>query len=449
MSFCAIGDWGTTGLNQSLIAHHIGEHAADYRDSFLALLGDNYYPIGVSSITDPQWDLTYRSVFTHPALTSLPFYAILGNHDYMQEGGPEAELQYARSKIDGGRWQMPDHIYLQRFDLPRVRGSPAGSAAETLEVLFIDTTQLAVTETGETALGGIHYVAPEVTLASLVRIEALLRASNATWLVVAGHYTIFSNAEHGDTPDLISYLVPLLEKYDVNMYMNGHDHVLQHISWKGVEYFTTGHGTLTNDYPRGWWAADSVAKRGSRFGVIGPGYLAASADADTMTVDFHNTRGESIYSFLLTNPRVPKDRGYALYNRTSGAHLPSLAEKDFPVVLVLLLVMSLVGAFALSIYCCGCSHFGGFGFKSSRPRSATPSSGKGAFVELSVQSERGDGAFTIEDEDQAGAEGTEGDDDEEEGVVHFTQTHGRGHVSVSVGGEDETCNPLSLAAGSK
>lgn len=212
VSFTAIGDWGTTGFNQSLIAHNIGQHAAEYSDSFLALLGDNYYPIGVASITDPQWDATYRSVFTHPALVGMDFWAILGNHDYMQPGGPDAELRYAREKLDGGRWRMPDHIYSKSFDLPRTRTSPAGTAAETLEVIFIDTTQLAVYETSETAPGGIHYVAPEVTLASLVEIESLLRASNATWLVVAGHYTIFSNAEHGDTPDLITYLVPLLEK---------------------------------------------------------------------------------------------------------------------------------------------------------------------------------------------------------------------------------------------
>lgn len=230
------------------------------------------------------------------------------------------------------------------------------------------------------------------------------------------------------------------------MYMNGHDHVLQHISWRGVEYFTSGHGTLTNDYPKGWWAADSVAKRGSRFGVIGPGYLAASAEPDTMTVGFHNALGDSIYSFLLTNPRAQKDRGYAIYNGTSAARLPSTAEKDFPVVLVLLLVVCLVGSFALSVYCCGCSRFsfsfGGQGFKSGGAGGSNPAA-KGAFRELSVESERGPGVFSIEaEEDEADAEETEEDDEDGEGVVHFTQTHGRGHVSVSVGGDDETLNPL-------
>lgn len=36
----------------------------------------------------------------------------------------------------------------------------------------------------------------------------------------------------------------------------GHDHVLQHISWKGTEYITSGAGTLTNGFPEGDWVWD-------------------------------------------------------------------------------------------------------------------------------------------------------------------------------------------------
>jgi hypothetical protein len=43
-------------------------------------------------------------------------------------------------------------------------------------------------------------------------------------LLVAGHYPVYSMGEHGDTDELKNYLVPLLEKYHVNAYFNGHDH---------------------------------------------------------------------------------------------------------------------------------------------------------------------------------------------------------------------------------
>jgi 3',5'-cyclic AMP phosphodiesterase CpdA len=47
---------------------------------------------------------------------------------------------------------------------------------------------------------------------------------NPTWLLVAGHYPVFSTGEHGDTSELKSYLLPLLTKYKVHAYFCGHDH---------------------------------------------------------------------------------------------------------------------------------------------------------------------------------------------------------------------------------
>ena len=48
---------------------------------------------------------------------------------------------------------------------------------------------------------------------------------NPTWLLVAGHYPIYSVGEHGDTSELKSYLQPLLQKYNVHAYFCGHDHL--------------------------------------------------------------------------------------------------------------------------------------------------------------------------------------------------------------------------------
>jgi hypothetical protein len=45
-----------------------------------------------------------------------------------------------------------------------------------------------------------------------------------TWLLVAGHYPIFSMGEHGDTSELQTYLLPLLQKHNVHAYFCGHDH---------------------------------------------------------------------------------------------------------------------------------------------------------------------------------------------------------------------------------
>lgn len=52
-------------------------------------------------------------------------------------------------------------------------------------------------------------------------IEETLAASTASFIVVCGHYPIYSVAEHGSTSDLVKNLKPMLLKYNVTSYMSG------------------------------------------------------------------------------------------------------------------------------------------------------------------------------------------------------------------------------------
>ena len=70
-------------------------------------------------------------------------------------------------------------------------------------------------------------------------------AQNCDWRIVTGHFPIHSATlkEHGDTPELISQLDPILRKYNVDAYFSGHDHVLQIIKRKGaLTYYGSGAG---------------------------------------------------------------------------------------------------------------------------------------------------------------------------------------------------------------
>ena len=49
----------------------------------------------------------------------------------------------------------------------------------------------------------------------------------ADYLLVAGHYPVYSVAEHGPTPGLLVRLLPMLYKYKVTAYLSGHDHNIQ------------------------------------------------------------------------------------------------------------------------------------------------------------------------------------------------------------------------------
>ena len=72
--------------------------------------------------------------------------------------------------------------------------------------------------------------------------QAVQLANEPTWLIVTGHYPIFSSGSHGDSYELKQYLLPLLQKYKVHAYLCGHDHISEHLSYDGIEFFVAGAG---------------------------------------------------------------------------------------------------------------------------------------------------------------------------------------------------------------
>lgn len=64
-------------------------------------------------------------------------------------------------------------------------------------------------------------------------IEDQMSASTAMYLLVGGHYPVYTVCSHGNTATLVTNLKPLLEKYDAH-YLSGHDHCLEHLQEIGT-----------------------------------------------------------------------------------------------------------------------------------------------------------------------------------------------------------------------
>lgn len=261
LTFLVLGDWGfKASPSQRNVANAMARVAADIGPRFVISVGDNFYGSGVKSTHDPQWEASFKSVYSDPALR-CPWYPVLGNHDY--RGNVDAEVAY--SHVDP-RWAMPARYYIETMPMP-------GGA--TADFFFIDTTPIVDPR-----------LPREPVEAQLLWLENGLKASQAEWKIVVGHHPVYSGGEHGSSATLIERLKPLIDRHGVRAYLNGHDHDLQHIAVDGVHYLTCGSGAE---------ARPSGRLPTTFFSGATLGFIAAMLTPDRLTVFFINAEGEAIY----------------------------------------------------------------------------------------------------------------------------------------------------------
>jgi acid phosphatase len=264
--FLVVGDWGMDTPELRKVARQMGTTAAAEDCRFVISVGDNFYSSGVSGVRDPLWQERFESVFSAPAL-QCPWYAVLGNHDH--RGSIQAEVAY--HGVDS-RWNMPGRYFARQE--PLSDGSHA-------DFFYIDTNPI--------EHPGIYdeLFSSGFAAAQMAWLEEELRGSRAAWKFVAGHHTIFSGGQHGTSDRMVRAVKPLLDRYGVAAYLNGHDHDLQHIVMDGIHYITSGAGAETT----------SVTKiEGSLFAAARPGFLAAQLRPDELAFRFIGSDGSLLYS---------------------------------------------------------------------------------------------------------------------------------------------------------
>ncbi|MBT1703486.1 purple acid phosphatase family protein [Chryseosolibacter indicus] len=230
VNFIVMGDWGRNGEDhQKQVAAQMGKTASEASVDFIIATGDNFYPLGVASEYDPLWKYSFEDIYTAFSL-QWDWYPVLGNHDY--GANPEAQVNY--SKISR-RWRMPSRYYSKQISIN-------GDTTQQILFAFIDTVPLIKGYYN----GNGHHVHDQDSTAQKLWLEKVLSTTspNIKWKIVVGHHPMFTGGgrtESHDTRSIRSVLQPLLEKYNVDAYVAGHEHSLQHmIAENKVHHFISG-----------------------------------------------------------------------------------------------------------------------------------------------------------------------------------------------------------------
>lgn len=251
----ALGDFGSGLQGQRDVAAAIVRMGKAQPFDFGITLGDNFYPTGMSSPTDPRWRDWWEALY---GPLGVPFYPSLGNHEWYSDDGAAGEIAY-RSPT----WHFPSPYYTY--------------TAGPVQFFAVDTT--------------------EISEAEIIWLDRQVSASTSRWKVVYGHHPIFAperNAVAGNyMPYMQEHLWPVI-RGRVDAYLCGHQHAMAHMdTHEGVHFFMSGGGggalsMVANKDPDAVFAA-------SRFG-----FLTLEADAAQMTIALVGTDGKAFDSEVIT-----------------------------------------------------------------------------------------------------------------------------------------------------
>jgi len=265
----AVGDIGLVGETRDLVVAEMAVCMESAPATAVLLLGDNFYPRGVASVDDEQWQSKFEQLFPRQRFP-VPFQACLGNHDH--NGDTRAQVEYTRRS---GRWRMPAEYY--SFQLP-LEGD------RTADFFVLDTQRIWKDHADGTP--------------QLRWLEDSLARSRATWKVVIGHHCIRSYGAHGPIAEIGGRIEPLLERHSVDLYVSGHDHDLQLLRTDaGWVHVVSGAGSCLRETGRG---PDTL------FAAARPGFAALALGPEELRVEFHAAREGLVHAHSIRRtPRVP------------------------------------------------------------------------------------------------------------------------------------------------
>lgn len=298
--FVVLGDTGEGNTAQHEVAAAMKTvcDAAGGCD-FALLLGDNIYDDGVTGVDDSQWQTKFEQPY---AQLKMPFYAVLGNHDYGGQliiDAPGVGNEWDKGPVEvmysqvSSKWTMPDTHYTF------TEGNVGIVALDTNSILW-----------NNNQYGDQRAWYP----------TALAQIAGADWKIVAGHHPLRSNGQHGnagdyDAPEILGIPIPnplpivggddMKAYFDevvcgtVDLSFSGHDHNRQWLdeptACGGTELLVSGAGAKLTDFvDRGnavFWQDDQEE-----------GFLYVEVVGKRLTGRFYGKDGGMDFERVLTKP---------------------------------------------------------------------------------------------------------------------------------------------------
>ena len=220
-----LGDIGLINNNIKYIINLILEiintsNKLNKQDKYIiSLLGDNFYPYGVNCINDSRW-IGFNNIFS---ILKYPIYPVLGNHDYILN--PNAQIEYTKNKKSNINWNMDDFYYHKNINLSNCN----------IDFIFLDTQILApeyAPNINTEIIESKHN--KKIIDLQLEQINWLKKVLDKckNKIIVQGHYPLYTNGIYDNCDELIGILMPFFEKYNVILYVCGHEHNIQYIEKK-------------------------------------------------------------------------------------------------------------------------------------------------------------------------------------------------------------------------
>ncbi len=271
-NFFVLSDMGSTAIyKEDTVAAMVNKLSKTLHPKFVINQGDFFHDSGVKDTLDPLWSAQFEKMFTAPEL-NLKWYSIIGNHEYI--GNPQALVDYGKHNA---RWTMParNYSFVQQVD-----------STTSIRFVMIDTSPFVEMYKYDEKY---HETKNQDTEKTVAFVDSVLSRSHETWKVVVGHHPVYtSDFVQGNTYGLIEDIAPLLKKYRVDFYLNGHVHKFEHLKRDGIDYMITSSG-INSRWTNPWFFTRYVERS--------VGFTVCSVTRHEFSFYFTDAKGKTLYSY--------------------------------------------------------------------------------------------------------------------------------------------------------